>query len=78
MDVEFFFTAGDSRRDVSISFIKRQANMTVHLMTKVPCSLYSFKFFMSPPNILLCETLMLDSNLSYKKSISHHNQGNTI
>lgn len=45
--------------DVSVVFIRKQANKVVHLLAKLPCSINSFADFSSPPNCVL-ETLLSD------------------
>lgn len=49
-----------SRPGLTISFAKRQANKSAHLMARIPVSLGGQSTFTSPPNVLL-ETLMYDA-----------------
>ncbi|XP_074357577.1 uncharacterized protein LOC141697194 [Apium graveolens] len=48
-----------SRGDLSISFVKRQANKVAHLAARFPCLPDCQNIFLSSPSILL-ETLMYD------------------
>lgn len=46
-----------SRVNISVVFIKKQANKIAHKLTRLPCELNSFTIIMSPPLFLL-ETLL--------------------
>ena len=39
----------EATRNISLRFIRRQANKAAHLMARVPCSLYCYNVFVSPP-----------------------------
>lgn len=48
-----------SRPDVSVSFVKKQANKVAHLLARVPCEANCFIDFLSPPHSVL-ESIMYD------------------
>ncbi|XP_074353016.1 uncharacterized protein LOC141692181 [Apium graveolens] len=50
----------EDNRNISLRFIRRQANKAAHLMARVPCSLDCFNVFLSSSSTLL-ETIELDS-----------------
>lgn len=52
-----------SRSNVSVNYVQKQANRVAHMMARVLCSLNCYNVRSSPPNILL-ETLLYDSSLS--------------
>lgn len=52
-----------SRPDITVSFVKKQANKVAHLLARVPCLVNSSNDFLSPPPSVL-ETLLYDSFLN--------------
>ena len=45
------------RPDLSLHFVRKQANEAAHLMARVPCELNSYNLFLSPPLSVL-ETIV--------------------
>lgn len=48
------------RRDISISFVKKQANKVAHILARVPCDVDCFSDFITPPQSVL-ELLVSES-----------------
>lgn len=53
-----------ARPDISVSFIKKQANKVAHLLARVPCEVNCFNDFSSPPHLVL-EHIMYDALMVY-------------
>lgn len=51
-----------NRPDISISFVKKQANKVAHLLARVPCEVNCFNDFLSPPQLVL-ESILYDASL---------------
>ncbi|XP_074346363.1 uncharacterized protein LOC141685142 [Apium graveolens] len=43
----------EDRRDISISFVKKQANKVAHILARVPCEINCFSDFITPPQSVL-------------------------
>ena len=48
------------RGDISIKYVRKNANMAAHLMARIPCLVNCYNVMLSPPLHML-ETLMYDS-----------------
>lgn len=48
------------RPDISVSFIKNQANKVAHMLARVPCEVDYCNEFMTPPQVVL-EQIMYDA-----------------
>lgn len=51
------------RPDISIAFIKKQANKVAHMLARVPCEVNCSNVFPSPPQLVL-ESIMYDALMS--------------
>lgn len=50
----------EAKRNISLCFIRRQANKATHLMARVLCPLHCYNVFSSPPSSVF-ETIEFDS-----------------
>lgn len=58
--IDYCRTLISSRLNVSLCFVKKQANRVAHLLARLPCTLNSFSDYSSPPLSVL-ETLVSDA-----------------
>lgn len=49
-----------ARSDISVSFIRKQANIVAHMLARVPCEVNCSNDFSSPPRMVL-ESMMYDA-----------------
>lgn len=41
------------RKDIAVSFVRKQANKIAHIVARKPCEVNCFVHFMTPPNSVL-------------------------